>query len=263
MIAPTAEHTHTVVILHGRGSSGREFRDEFFESTGSDGQTIQQRLPMIKWVLPKAKERFSTVFKEPINEWFDIYSLSDPESRQDLQDKGLAESISQIRSILDRELESVQPSKLFLGGISQGCATATHTLLSQSNALAGFIGISSWLPFASKLEGIASLESGNGVSEKLFKFYSNLFAVLEGQPAAETQNSTSGSSALATPMFLCHGIDDDVVDISLGHKLRDVASALGLNVIWKEDDECGHWIKEPEAVNELAEFLRHQIASGP
>ena len=37
--------------------------------------------------------------------------------------------------------------RIFLGGISQGCAAALVTLLTSHERIASFIGISSWLPF--------------------------------------------------------------------------------------------------------------------
>ena len=260
IIAPTAEHTHTVILLHGRGSNAPDFRIDFFICMCSNGQMLPERFPMIKWVLPSAPKRYSTVFRGKITEWFDIHSLDDPESRQDLQVQGLAESVSQIRSIMDRELELVPPENLFLGGISQGCATAIHTLWSQGNTLAGFIGISGWLPFASTLDYVVSTGSNSKEkNQELVKFYTELFSVLEPGMKPKIELATSENKASATPAFLCHGADDVVVMVLQGYRLRDAMAALGMSVTWKEDGACGHWIKAPQAVDALAQFLSERL----
>ena len=47
-IAPTKEHTHTVIFLHGRDSTAAEFADEFFETL----PTIVQRIEHVIDALP-------------------------------------------------------------------------------------------------------------------------------------------------------------------------------------------------------------------
>ncbi|GFG24787.1 acyl-protein thioesterase 1 [Aspergillus udagawae] len=75
------QHTHTIILLHGRGSNGEDFGHVFIESTD-----IAQRLPTTKFIFPTASRRRSTVMKRiPINQWFDNYSLKDPNTRTELQ----------------------------------------------------------------------------------------------------------------------------------------------------------------------------------
>ena len=255
IVQPTTQHTRTVILLHGRGSNGTEFRDELFESVGSDDRSLPERLPHVRWVFPTARPRLSTVFQEIMHEWFDIYSLSDPEARQDLQIPGLVESIYQIRDILDRELKLVSQMDLFIGGISQGCAVAIHVLLSLNLSLAGFVAVSGWLPFASSLERAAEQASSDNPDKGLARFYTGMFPGLEGGKSLQLGTSVANSQVYTTPALICHGVDDDIVDVKLGRTLRDVLVKMGLTVTWREDDDCGHWIKEPEAVDGLVHFL--------
>lgn len=148
VVGPLSTHQATVVFLHGRGSSGKEFGEEFLiEAQGSDNRTLPQRFPTIRWVLPSAPERFSAVFQEMMPEWFDIYSLSDPSQREVLQLQALRESIEQIHEVLRQEMATIGASRVVLAGISQGCATSLHALLSFNQLLGGLIGMCGWCPF--------------------------------------------------------------------------------------------------------------------
>ena len=73
-------------------------------------------------MFPSAQERYSTVFQEELDEWFDIYSLSDPSKREDLQREGLHDSVEFIRGLVDRECTLVDPGRVIVLGLSQGSA---------------------------------------------------------------------------------------------------------------------------------------------
>lgn len=46
VIVPLKEHTHTVILLHGRDSTATEFTEEFFESQASDDRTLPEMFPV-------------------------------------------------------------------------------------------------------------------------------------------------------------------------------------------------------------------------
>lgn len=94
-------------------------------------KNLPDSLSNFRWVFPSSATRYSTIFKENESAWFDIYSLENTNDRQDLQVDGLRESVIRILDILSDEIELVggDPSRVFLGGISQGMATALFTLL--------------------------------------------------------------------------------------------------------------------------------------
>jgi dipeptidyl aminopeptidase/acylaminoacyl peptidase len=57
-------------------------------------------------------------------------------------------------------------------------------------------------------------------------------------------------------VFLAHSIDDPIVPISNGEKLYQELDRLGMSVIWKAYEDGGHWINEPQGVDDMVDFLR-------
>ena len=92
-------HTHTIILLHGRGSNSERLGHVLLEITA-----LAQRLSTVKFVFPTARKRHSTVLKRiPIHQWFDNYSLEDPNTRTELQVEGLEESSFFLRGLVDEE----------------------------------------------------------------------------------------------------------------------------------------------------------------
>ena len=75
-------------------------------------------------------------FDTTLDEWFDIYSLTDPAAREELQIEGLRDSVEFIISILNEEAKLVSPERVFLLGLSQGSAMGMSSLY-----WAGFVSI--------------------------------------------------------------------------------------------------------------------------
>lgn len=161
----SAQHTHTFIILHGRGSNGERFGRELLDSAN-----LPARLPTVKFVFPTASKRRSTALKKiPINQWFDNYSLEDPNQRTDLQVDGLMETATFLRELIDTEAQILSDDstptgyrKIVLGGLSQGCAAGIFTLLGGgigeggNERLGAFFGMSGWLPFERQLNSMTS-----------------------------------------------------------------------------------------------------------
>ncbi|KAL8849433.1 MAG: hypothetical protein Q9221_005605 [Calogaya cf. arnoldii] len=243
VVQPTQPHRCTIIALHGRGSNGPEFVEELFEDKSSSNLTLPEHFPHCKWIFPSSQERYSTVFQEELDEWFDIYSLTNPSTQEELQVEGLRDSIKYILEIINREAEVVLPSNIVLLGISQGCATAIHALLAGQHRLGGFIGIAGWMPFRKQVVGCA---------KDLSKFYEQTLGL-----------TGTVQSNLTTPALLSHCTDDDVVDIELGHRLHDALTTpgLGMDVIFKEFAKGGHWIPGPDGFDTIVEFLRNRAFS--
>ncbi|KAE9364610.1 hypothetical protein N431DRAFT_563885 [Stipitochalara longipes BDJ] len=158
-IAPQGDiHSHTIILLHGRDSIASEFAEEFFESQAGDGRTLPQIFPTFKCVFLASKMRNSARFETELSQWFDIWSIEEPSDKKDFQIDGLRHSIGEILDIIRDEALLVPQSRIILGGISQGCATAIHTLLYGGKKLGGFVGFCSWLPFQ---EDIVALGAGS------------------------------------------------------------------------------------------------------
>ncbi|KIW16434.1 hypothetical protein PV08_06486 [Exophiala spinifera] len=196
VVLPSATHTFSIILLHGRGSNGPRFGLEFLESRTSGGQTLQELFPSVKFIFPTAKKRRSTVLKRvKINQWFDNYSLDDPTERQDLQYEGLTETTQFLHQLIEEEGTTLQGgvNNVIVGGLSQGgamaliaslsfaaedhhdssfskqveaaskdAATASTTSSYRGSSLGGFIGMSGWLPFARDIVSAALPNNPDG-----------------------------------------------------------------------------------------------------
>ena len=260
VVHPTSTHTNTAILLHGRGSNGEEFSQELFESQGSGGLNLREQFPTWKWVFPSSLARFSTIFQEDLSEWFDVRSLSDPSQEESTQVHGLRQSIDFIESLLEEEARLVPETRLVLGGISQGYATSLHVLLAGTRALGAYVGLCGWLPFQMQMEEIATRiqdgQEGRGaLHSRLAEFQLSVLGRESQEFAGVKLAAANSASFLRTPVFLGHAQDDDVVDISLGRAVVAPLRKLGLTVTWKEYADCGHWVNEPEGVDDIVVFL--------
>ncbi|KAI8627191.1 phospholipase/carboxylesterase family protein [Xylariaceae sp. FL1651] len=236
------QHTHTVIFLHGRGSSAREFCEELWESRDRRGQSLQHIFPSVKWVFPQADEGYVERFQEDVPQWFDIWGYTDPDERRELQIPGLRDATPQLLSLIQNEASRVGLQNVVLAGISQGCAAAIHALLNYPKSdetdetlrLGAFIGVSSWM----SLGGSSTQESRE------------LLGLEETDLSDDIYRNT--------PVFLSHCTDDPTVPVEQGRRLKDVLTTYGMAVTWKEYPRGGHWINDPQGVEDIVAFLRSQ-----
>ncbi|KAL0940131.1 phospholipase carboxylesterase [Colletotrichum truncatum] len=247
-------HTHTVIFLHGRDSECQEFADEFFESEATEpaGQprTLGDIFPTFKWVFPGASLIHSERFGVPMSQWFDIWSVESPSERSGLQHAGLVESVDYVLKIVDQESAFVPCENIYLGGISQGFVTAVAAFFAGDRRFAGLIGLCSWA-----LPALSGSHENDGSSDN----------ALEGIQAAFGWKTTAVSreKLRSTPIFLGHAVDDDVVPIENGKALRSSLSAvLGSDIEWHEYQHGGHWINEPEGVDDIVGFIKNTTKVG-
>ncbi|EEP80976.1 predicted protein [Uncinocarpus reesii 1704] len=262
IVEPNGAHMHTIILLHGRSSNGVEFAKDLFDSKSSETKNLAAHFPGCRWVFPTSRDLWSSVFKEELTAWFDVYSLSDPSEQQELQLDGLRESTRYILDVLGREINLLggKSEKVVLGGISQGMATALWALLCSRGRVDGrigaFLGMCGWLPLADKMEDL-QLSEGHGTAETPGSLVSKSLPGL--LRCEEIEVSVAETKAmLSTPMLLLHGTDDAWVDFELGRQARRNLTKLGLKVEWKEytgAENEGHWIKEPEGIDAIVAFL--------
>ena len=79
-----------------------------------------------------------------MSKWFDIYSLTDPSQRENLQIEGLRESVGFLKGLIEEEAkllggESVDGGRVVVLELSQGCAVGLLTLLSGRCKLGVFV----------------------------------------------------------------------------------------------------------------------------
>lgn len=214
--------------------------------------------------------------EEIISQWFDIWDVKTPEEREDLMIPGLQESIHQIVNIIQEEAQNIPMEHIILGGISQGCATAILTFLSSAMMLqlGGFIGLCGWLPFERKIENMPG-DSSKVITEtrdhvrSILHMDGTAYTKSENTSTEKTENVTDtnisdlekrmvGMSFHAggnTPVFLAHSKDDEMVPFCNGMRMQRVLSELGLNVIWKEYPDGGHWIHPEHGVDDMITFF--------
>lgn len=80
------------------------------------------------------------------NSWYDILTLDRSESSLNWEDVEINSKM--VQAIIDEEVAAFggDPSKVFIGGFSQGCAMAIHNgLVYQGGMLGGIIGMSGYL----------------------------------------------------------------------------------------------------------------------
>ncbi|KAI9779273.1 MAG: hypothetical protein M1816_003636 [Peltula sp. TS41687] len=128
--SPTSTHTHTLILLHGRGSHGAKVGLEFLLqssshiSNGGGGQTLPQLFPGLQIRLPHGQEA-------PLDR-------AEPDPDQPVYD-GLCETTAHVHALLRAEEKVVGPKNVILGGLSQGCVMASHVLLSYDLVIGGEI----------------------------------------------------------------------------------------------------------------------------
>ncbi|KAI1324480.1 phospholipase/carboxylesterase family protein [Xylariaceae sp. FL0255] len=235
-------HSHTVIFLHGRGSTAREFSEELWELRDRRGESLQHIFPSVKWVFAQADQSYTERFKEHIPQWFDIWGYDDPDERRELQIPGLREVVPKVIRLIQTEASGIGLQNIVLAGLSQGCATAIHALLNypksetrdDTQRLCAFIGLSSWMSL-----GAATLKESR-----------ELLRLEYGVPNDDVYKDT--------PIFIGHCADDPMVSIDQGKRLRDLLTTFGATVTWKEYLGGGHEINMPDGIEDIVAFLKAQ-----
>ena len=259
-IQPKSKHTHTAIVLPGRGSRADEFAEEFLASTLSDSTTLCDKLPSWRRVFPSSKELWSTAFQEHMPSWFEAHSLTDPTTRQDLQVEGLLDSVSYILQIIEEEIHLLgeKSDNVILGGISQGGAVAMWALLARQGRgadLGAVFVASTWLPFAADVE--AYLTSRHVLPPKETHAEESRAprnAVLSLMSLALQQASLD---FVKTPIFIAY------VDVELGRQAANVLRSGGWKIEWREYQGAeveGHWYKVPDEMDDIYAFLSRSVS---
>ena len=201
--------TATILILHGLGADGNDFVPV--------AEELQlDRVGPVRFLFPHAPVMPVTINNGyRMRAWYDIVAF-DADAPQD--EAGLRKSQQLVEALIAREVQrGIPPERIVLAGFSQGCAMALLTGLRHPQRLAGIVGLSGYLPIASK--------------------------------TAAERNAANQD----TPIFLAHGTQDEVVSFDRAEASRDALLALGYNVEWHEYP-MGHSVS-PQEIRELDAFL--------
>ncbi|CAI5720786.1 unnamed protein product [Peronospora destructor] len=161
--------TAALVFLHGLGDTGHGWSDAM--------AVLAKGLPHVKIVLPTASSMPVTLnMGMQMPAWYDIKSLGRVD--RDNAD-GIDASRDRIMTIVEKEVATgIPPSRIVLGGFSQGAALSMFSGYQTKIALGGILAMSGYLPRYNSF-----------------------------QLAPETAN---------VPLLMCHGEQDPVVRFDYG-----------------------------------------------
>ena len=198
---------------------------------GADGHDFEPivpelRLPRslsLRFVFPHAPVRPVTLNNGmPMRAWYDILQLGGgPED-----EAGVRASQTLVEGMIAEEQKrGIEARRIVLAGFSQGGAIALQTALRSREGLAGVLALSTYLPIASKLE-------------------------------AERSQANQD-----VPIFMAHGLHDDIIPLRKAELSRDVLTKNGYAVEWKTypmpHSVCA------EEVADIARFLARLLAPSP
>ncbi|MCG6937874.1 MAG: alpha/beta hydrolase [Gammaproteobacteria bacterium] len=186
---------------------------------GADGNDFvpiidQLHLPAyfaIRFIFPHAPIRPITInqgYQMP--GWYDISSLSIVD-REDAE--GIKGSSTMLKLLCEeQEASGISASRIVMAGFSQGGAIALYCGCRYPKTLAGIMALSTYLPLPDSL-------------------------------AAETSDK-----AVKTPIFMAHGIQDNVVAFQYGKQSKALLQASNFEVSWHEYN-MGHTVCEEEILH--------------
>ena len=208
--------TWSVIWLHGLGADGHDFEPVAAELGF-------QADPAVRFVFPHAPVRPITINDGMrMRGWYDIKGMAfDREEDR----AGVEESAEQIAAFVARENQrGIPTNRIFLAGFSQGGAVSLFTGLRYSEAFAGIIALSTYLP------------------------------------VAQTTQVERRAANIDTPIFLAHGTADPVIPIGLAEYSRSLLVDMGYNVEW-HTYPMPHSVNMEE-ISHIRQFMTSIVTAG-
>ena len=154
--------------------------------------------------------------------WYDIFQLGGgPED-----EAGIRGSEGRLRALVEQQKKAgIGTQRIALAGFSQGGAIALQTALRFPEPLAGVLALSTYLPLAGTLQAEAHAENRK------------------------------------TPIFMAHGLYDDVIPLARAEQSRAKLEAMGYGIEWRAYP-MAHSVCAPE-IGDIAAFLRRVLTPSP
>jgi phospholipase/carboxylesterase len=171
----------------------------------------------VRFIFPNAPLKPITINNGYVmRAWYNITSLSKIDGHVD--DAGIDQSVAQINQLVQKELDRGIPhDNIILAGFSQGAVIALVAGLRSKQAFGGIVALSGYLPYST--------------------------AVLKDQV----------TTSLTTPVFLGHGIEDNVVPYFLAKQTADTLTALGFNIHF-QSYPMGHSVC-PDEIEDISDWI--------
>lgn len=219
-IFSVAKHTATIIFIHGLGDTG--FGWEGFANNSNTDPALQH----IKWILPHAPLRPVTANNGAVMpSWFDIKAFRAGFS-QDEDEKGMLGTVGLIQGLIQAEVDAgLDPSRIVLGGFSQGAAMTLLTGLTTPTKLAGLVVLSGRLPLKDKIKSMVSPHAtsvpifwGHGEADPLVAFEwgsaSKDFLIAEvGIPPATSKEDPTGLNFNGYPRLVHSASTEELNDV--------------------------------------------------
>jgi phospholipase/carboxylesterase len=179
-------------------------------------------LQPLRFVFPHAPTRPVTINGGMVmRAWYDILSLDFASREEDAN--GIRASAEILERLIRRENDrGIDDTRIVVAGFSQGGAIVLQGGLRHPTRLAGILALSTYLPLASTLDAEAS-------------------------PANRD-----------VPLFMGHGMDDDVIPHRFSVAARDRLSSAGYRLEWR-DYEMGHAVCMQE-IRDVGDWLRGALS---
>ena len=178
-------------------------------------------LPNVRFILPHAPDMAVTRNNGYVMPaWYDVYGVI-PVNQED--EAGIKTSQRYIDALIQTEIDRGTPSdRIVLAGFSQGGAIALHTALRYPHKLAGVLALSTYLPLHSKL------------------------------------NTEAHTANKDIPIFMAHGIFDDVISLDMSKLSRNLLQDSQYSVNWHEYS-MAHSVCAEE-IADIEEFLKQVLS---
>jgi phospholipase/carboxylesterase len=176
--------------------------------------------PPIRFVFPHAPMRPVTINNGTVmRAWYDVL-MGDLEGKsRQADERGVRESQALVGALIEREVSrGIATESIVLAGFSQGGAVTLQTGLRYPKKLAGMMALSTYLPLADSL----------------------------AQEVAPANRQT--------PVFMAHGVYDNVIALAMGAGSMAVLTGMGHPVEWhqypmphsvcpQEIEDIGAWLR--------------------